>query len=159
MPTFYEMVDEMLCRMVLDVCWWCACRVSGGVHLVCTWCSVCVCVARCTFWCRRMHIFVVQMITFCIVLVVVCLPCVWWCASRACGWVARCTFWSSGWPFFRHFWPKKWSFFRHFDAFFGSLGPHFGGSKNAKKRVFGAFPEIRRVFGRVFGQNMVSPTP
>ena len=85
MPTFYEMVDEMLCRMVLDVCWWCACRASGGAHLVCAWCSVRVCVARCTFWCRRMHIFVVQMITFRVVLVVVCVSCVWVSVS-----VSRC---------------------------------------------------------------------
>ena len=40
--------DEMSCRMVREVCWWCACRASGGVHLVCAWCSACVC--------RQVHI-------------------------------------------------------------------------------------------------------
>ena len=42
--------DEMSCRMVREVCWWCACRASGGAHLVCAWCSACVC--------RQVHIFV-----------------------------------------------------------------------------------------------------
>ena len=38
--------------------------------------------------------------------VVVCIPCVWWCASRVCGWspgahfgVPEVHFWSVGWPF------------------------------------------------------------
>ena len=41
--------DEMSCRMVREVCWWCACRASGGAHLVCVSPGAHFCVAGCTF--------------------------------------------------------------------------------------------------------------
>ena len=123
--------DEMSCRMVREVCWWCACRASGGVHLVCAWCSACVC--------RQVHISSSRWSFFA--------PSWWWCASRVCGWVARCNFgrpdghfWSLGRilvPFLVHFgrgrhlgpwvagfswfWSGFSSIFRHFDPFFTVL--------------------------------------